>query len=613
MKGKYKIRRCAAVFLAVCFIFVPAACGVFYSQRMKLEAEFDHMVEDNLTSYTRAQKSCLTGSVEDVKNTLAGIAGLADHMGLTDTEGELKSYLENFNRLNGVYSIDYLSMAELERASDHGNGGNDTRNWMESLKSGQSAVSEIKDSGNREGSCVFAVAQPVTEEERVAGALCSRLDPMEIFKSVPEASTFKKSSTLIVKKDGTILASNNQEHKEAAQEDLFASMEAAGIPSDSVEELRGYFLEMETGRTQFQGKGNDYYFSWDSLGYNGWYIVNFVRSPDVAIHYENILEGTIMASLFLIFLAAALGGGIVMLILRQRKKLDLEEKKYSILEEFADTALFTYDSRTDTLDFTGNAGKILMMDNLKMEHVTGNGCRDRLFLPEDRGIMENMLKSRRGKGEDEIQYAEVRLMSASGDYHWFGCHYKAVDASRTAVKVIGKVADISLQRIREHALREQAVRDTLTGAYNKAGEQIIAGLLEAQTQGLFLMLDLDDFKSVNDTKGHATGDTVLIEVGKVLKRVCREHDIVARIGGDEFALFLPGAFDRAAADRKVEEIQKHLRSVRFDMWGINGVKASIGAVLCPEEGRDYDTLYRAADLAMYSVKRQSKRQPEIYA
>lgn len=105
--------------------------------------------------------------------------------------------------------------------------------------------------------------------------------------------------------------------------------------------------------------------------------------------------------------------------------------------------------------------------------------------------MEDMLRSRTGSWEDNIQYAELRLKSISGEYHWFGCHYKTITSDTgTVVKVVGKLADISRQRSREQELREQAMRDVLTGIYNKAGERLIDRMVKEKGQGLFLMLDL---------------------------------------------------------------------------------------------------------------------------
>ncbi|XBX03414.1 GGDEF domain-containing protein [Enterocloster clostridioformis] len=166
------------------------------------------------------------------------------------------------------------------------------------------------------------------------------------------------------------------------------------------------------------------------------------------------------------------------------------------------------------------------------------------------------------------------------------CFVLALTASGVFYNQRGKLADISRQRSREQELREQAMRDVLTGIYNKAGERLIDRMVKEKGQGLFLMLDLNDIKSINDTMGHAAGDAILTELGRVLKGNCRENDIVARIGGDEFVMFLPGVFDRQTGKRKIGEIQESLRTVRISTWGIRGIKASIGAALCPEDGME---------------------------
>ena len=601
----------AAAFLAFCFVLALTASGVFYNQRGKLAGEFGNMVAANLTSYTQAQKRYLNSSITDAWNTLKGISGLVEQIVPEYTEDSLNEYLDQLNLQNRDYMIEYLSLKELERRLRNQQAAE--RDWtlFRKIEQGTGVVSDIWDWKKAGNQSVFTVAEPVWKNGKVIGVLQTRLKPLSITEQVPEASAFTRSSTLIVRRDGTILASENHNRGDISTGNLFVSVKTAGITDEVVRQMEECFYGDGSDSFMFEGKGDSYYFSWDYLGYNEWYIVNFVRSPDVAIHYENILKELIYASLFLIGLTAVLGGGIVVLFLHYRRSLDFETKKYGLLAEFSDTALFEYDRRKDILEFTNNARRILMLDELRISHVMGKKTRTDLFLQEDRKVMEDMLRSRTGSWEDNIQYAELRLKSISGEYHWFGCHYKTITSDTgTVVKVVGKLADISRQRSREQELREQAMRDVLTGIYNKAGERLIDRMVKEKGQGLFLMLDLNDFKSINDTMGHAAGDAILTELGRVLKGNCRENDIVARIGGDEFVMFLPGVFDRQTGKRKIGEIQESLRTVRISTWGIRGIKASIGAALCPEDGMDYGTLYKAADEAMYQAKEQSKNRNE---
>ena len=601
----------AAAFLAFCFVLALTASGVFYNQRGKLAGEFGNMVAANLTSYTQAQKRYLNSSITDAWNTLKGISGLVEQIVPEYTDDSLNEYLDQLNLQNRDYMIEYLSLKELERRLRDQQAAE--RDWtlFRKIEQGTGVVSDIWDWKKAGNQSVFTVAEPVWKNGKVIGVLQTRLKPLSITEQVPEASAFTRSSTLIVRRDGTILASENHNRGDISTGNLFVSVKTAGITDEVVRQMEECFYGDGSDSFMFEGKGDFYYFSWDYLGYNEWYIVNFVRSPDVAIHYENILKELIYASLFLIGLTAVLGGGIVVLFLHYRRSLDFETKKYGLLAEFSDTALFEYDRRKDILEFTNNARRILMLDELRISHVMGKKTRTDLFLQEDRKVMEDMLRSRTGSWEDNIQYAELRLKSISGEYHWFGCHYKTITSDTgTVVKVVGKLADISRQRSREQELREQAMRDVLTGIYNKAGERLIDRMVKEKGQGLFLMLDLNDFKSINDTMGRVAGDAILTELGRVLKGTCRENDIVARIGGDEFVMFLPGVFDRQTGKRKIGEIQESLRTVRISTWGIRGIKASIGAALCPEDGMDYGTLYKAADEAMYQAKEQSKNRNE---
>ncbi|MCW8308438.1 EAL domain-containing protein [Acidiphilium sp. PA] len=154
-----------------------------------------------------------------------------------------------------------------------------------------------------------------------------------------------------------------------------------------------------------------------------------------------------------------------------------------------------------------------------------------------------------------------------------------------------------------------AFHDTLTGLANRARfDDALAAMIEAATvaQPLSLLLiDLDRFKAVNDLHGHLIGDQLLQHVASRLRRLMREDDLVARMGGDEFAILCPKASVEAAtrlADRVIETL-----SARFEVDGqVLTIGASVGLAMAPLNARDAATLMQAADLALGRAKREGR-------
>jgi diguanylate cyclase (GGDEF)-like protein len=152
-------------------------------------------------------------------------------------------------------------------------------------------------------------------------------------------------------------------------------------------------------------------------------------------------------------------------------------------------------------------------------------------------------------------------------------------------------------------LRRKAFHDPLTGLTRQA-----AGV---EQEGV-LFIDLDDFKLVNDTRGHAAGDRLLQLVAERLVAAVRESDVVARIGGDEFAVLIAHPVERdtvlTIADRVLEELAQP-----FDLDGYRvSVGASIGVALRDVQAHDTDLLLRAADAVMYVAKGRGKNRVEVF-
>ena len=159
---------------------------------------------------------------------------------------------------------------------------------------------------------------------------------------------------------------------------------------------------------------------------------------------------------------------------------------------------------------------------------------------------------------------------------------------------------------RSEVLEKDIQLDAMTGLFNrKYTEKHINSLLkEKRAGGLLLLLDLDEFKKVNDMNGHQAGDALIKEIAAILKNNSNETDIAGRVGGDEFMLFMPGVEEKcegeARAEILIEETGKILKTMGFEQ------SCSIGIVCANGETETFEDLYQRADEALYKAKSRGK-------
>ncbi|MDQ1537433.1 MAG: hypothetical protein QOE58_1826, partial [Actinomycetota bacterium] len=242
-----------------------------------------------------------------------------------------------------------------------------------------------------------------------------------------------------------------------------------------------------------------------------------------------------------------------------------------------------------------------------------------LLHPEEFAVANALISGMTGRSSQAPSMADWRLQRTDGRYLFFEVLTSSLPEDSSMTGLVLTMRDVSERRALEQQLMHQAFHDTLTGLPNRAlfqdrVEQALTRAARSGTTIALAMVDLDDFKNVNDTRGHAVGDAMLLEVAHRLQIMLRSSTTVARLGGDEFAILIEdldgGALTRRLTDRIMQPFRTPFMVESEELL----VSASIGVVF--SGGRDlalnFTELLRCADLALYAAKEQGKGRVETY-
>jgi len=230
--------------------------------------------------------------------------------------------------------------------------------------------------------------------------------------------------------------------------------------------------------------------------------------------------------------------------------------------------------------------------------------------PEDYARMVSLFQDAL---ERQAPYAiEYRIIHADGSTRWVQGHGRgAFDGDGRVTRIEGLFFDVTERRTSEERLAHLALHDPLTDLPNRALFQehltvAIANARRSGSGGAVLFIDLDDFKLVNDSFGHAVGDELLVLVARRLRDSCRAGDVVARQGGDEFLVLVQGTNGDSTPEAAAQVVASNLRVALGKPYALAStdlyITPSIGASLFPADGDTAETLLKHADIAMYAAK-----------
>lgn len=294
-------------------------------------------------------------------------------------------------------------------------------------------------------------------------------------------------------------------------------------------------------------------------------------------------------------------------------------KRYLTSMDLNRMATFEWDVKKDTLEYDELMTHLLQI-NLPTDNVKENMTTARLIHPKDRQEFQNhvdrilhMKSMRRDPFQD--LHLDFRIYVKGAGFVWMHMSYRIKYEQGYAEQVTGFLQNVDVERQEAARMQRMVEHDPMTGLFTKTHTAYLVTqeISVPESVHALLVIDLDNFKQVNDKLGHLIGDAVIVDMALNLKMVFRPTDILGHIGGDEFCVLMKNIPDNEIVIKKCTQLRDLLRKTYTYEGGEVTVSSSIGIAISPQHGAEYKLLFSHADAALYEVKRTGKDNQIIYS
>lgn len=291
-----------------------------------------------------------------------------------------------------------------------------------------------------------------------------------------------------------------------------------------------------------------------------------------------------------------------------QEKLLINEKRYDIIFKQTKDVIFEWDINNDLMYHSSTFFEKFGYE-LPEKNYFNTVLKTDIYFEDDKPkVIKFMDLIRNGSSYAE---EEFRIKNKYKKYIW--CRIKATvifDSMYSPIRAIGIISDIDNYKKENAILTEKAQKDLLTGIYNKITSQtLIEDYIKNEGKNgchALFVIDIDNFKNINDSFGHLFGDEVLSKISSKIQNNFREYDILGRIGGDEFIIFLKDISSNKLVEKKAKKIINIFHNISEKKTINYKITGSIGISLYPNNGNNFTELFNKADTALYSSKNKGK-------
>ncbi|MEG1981869.1 MAG: diguanylate cyclase [Clostridia bacterium] len=568
-----------------------------------------------------------------VKGTISTMNILASH--LTDShitsKTEITSFLQNAVNEGGFTKMAVCREDGLSLSNDGTTTNVSGRDYFHKAMSGMADISEPLTTSNGEESIIVVV--PIHKGDKVIGVLLGGYPLTVAGNHLLDTTYYSEGYGYIVAPSGDIILSSDHSDKMVDGKNLLSFFEKVNFMEYSMEQLKSVMDNGESGSFAYRYNGQRRFVSFTPSSINDWY--TFSLSSDAPMLKDEKVNKQIVFTLVAKLATMAI---LVLLwivignyrrnkkLLQQKEELRRSEKRFSVAINASSGTLFEVDLKHQLYTYFENPQRIFKADTNTLINETSkfanlshdafvDAVTEYFFCPEDNAMvkreMEKLLQVKTTSYEARVRRYDNSCLWCRVDLSI------SVDNNEEPSFLVGFISDIDSIKTQAIQSELQAQKDPMTGLYNKVAMAVIANKELSEFpygRHALMVLDIDDFKGINDTLGHAFGDLVIIDVSSKLRTALRSNDIIGRIGGDEFCVLMKNIPNTASVLKKGTELSELFRQTYVGEKQKCKISCSIGIIITEPNlaNETFEALYRKADAALYQAKQSGKNRFVLY-
>ena len=593
---------------AVLSVLATAALLIFtilwFSSSINTHTE--NIRKNYVSDNTRSLSVALSKKIDDLFVILESQTGYFSDVDFSDPEALREAVLS----ANGTGTFSVIGVADRSGNTANNLGGTEgnileTR-FFEEVMRGHDTISDtvITDS---EGNEVFAAGIPVTGKGRIVGMIYGTFGKNLLSSLMTLPSPTRASNCMLLDTNGDILASSDFSDLRSRGIRHFLNDTGITLPARNSDSSTTVMLGNEEN-----------IISVVSLATPDWYYAVVYPLSNLSAESYHVTSDTLMFVVMIVvsFVIMLLS---VMFLLKNNSDIMTANERFKLVTVESQDIIFDYNYQKELLTLDGNIDNITAKNRNVFSKAEMMGFLETIH-EEDKDIKSRILGL--GENDDTLIKGEFRIKCLDGSYCWFRMKGSVVRShDGTLQRFIGSMINVDEQMNRDARITKTSDTDPLTGIFTKSAfyDHVNEELRNASDSDLFALyiIDIDNFRLVNEHLGHSIGDQVLADVAQKLCIVFSDRDCVGRIGGDKFAAFLYlSSKARTVGMNLIEVKAKAICSQMNDTYSAKNkqisISASVGVAIYPYSGRDYGTLFRNARKALDKIKVSGKNTYGIF-